>query len=112
MLNWIWLALIVIGFYLWRRGKPLFFVAIPLFFMLLIPAWAMIDDAFIGSRGKSFLDQNNWLLVGIATATLALEGWMMVEAALIFPRIRGVLEPPAPDPRPASLDIEAPGIVP
>ena len=65
--------------------------------MLLVPAWAMLDDAFIGSRGASFLDQGNWLLVGIATATLALEGWMILEAILLFPRIKGVLEaPPSP----------------
>ena len=106
------LALIVIGFYLWRRGKPVFFLAIPLFFMLLIPAWAMIDDAFIGSRGMSFLEQSKWLLVGIAVATLALETWMIIEAVLIFPRIRGVLEAPAPDPRPVPLDSEAQGISP
>lgn len=88
------LALMVICFHLWRRGKPLFFAAIPLGFMLLVPAWAMLDDAFIGSRGASFLGQGNWLLVGIATATLALEGWMILEAILLFPRIKGVLEEP------------------
>lgn len=106
------LALLVIGCYLWRRGKPIFFIAIPLLLMLLAPAWAMIDDAFIGSRGTSFLTEKNWLLVGIAVATLALEGWMIVEAALLFPKMRGVLEEPPPDPRPVPPESEAPGIVP
>ena len=68
----------------------------------------MLDDAFIGSRGASFLAQGNWLLVGIATATLALEAWMIVEAALLFPRIKGVLEAAPPDPRQVSLGSELP----
>jgi len=106
------LALLVIGCYLWRRGKPIFFIAIPLLLMLLAPAWAMIDDAFVGSRGTSFLTEKNWLLVGIAVATLALEGWMIVEAALLFPKMRGVLEEPPPDPRPVPPESEVPGIVP
>lgn len=81
------LALMVICFYLRRRGKKLFFVAIPLSFMLLMPAWAMLDDAFIGSRGTSFLQKGDWLLLGFAIATLGLEAWMIVEGILLFPRI-------------------------
>ena len=92
------LALIVICFYLWRRGKPIFFVAIPLVLMLLMPAWAMIDDALIGSRGSSFLENEQWLLLGFALGTLALELWMIIEALLMFPALKGVREAPAPPP--------------
>ena len=92
------LAFMVITFYLWRRGKPIFFLTLPLAFMLLIPAWAMIDDAFIGSRGSSFITEGNWTLLGFAVVTLLLEGWMIVEGLLLFPRVRGLLEPPAQPP--------------
>ena len=92
------LALIVITFYLWRRKKPIFFVAIPLLVMLLMPAWAMIDDALIGSRGSSFLGDQQWLLLGFAIGTLALELWMIIEAVLMFPALKGVREAPAPPP--------------
>ncbi|MCH2144003.1 MAG: carbon starvation protein A [Phycisphaerales bacterium] len=92
------LAFMVITFYLWRRGKPVFFMTLPLAFMLLIPAWAMIDDAFIGSRGSSFIEEGNWILLGFAIATLLLEAWMIVEGARLFPKVAGLLEPPAAPP--------------
>ena len=70
--------------------------------MLLIPAWAMIDDAFIGSRGSSFLGDGKWTLLGVAIATLILEGWMIIEGVLLFPKVRGLTEqaadPPGVDP--------------
>jgi len=93
------LALLVITFYLWRRGRTILFLAVPLGFMLLIPAWAMIDDAFIGSRGSSFLADGKWTLLGVAIATLALEAWMIVEGVLLFPRVGGLLERKAEPPR-------------
>ena len=92
------LALLVITFFLWRRGKPILFLLIPLGFMLLIPAWAMIDDAFIGSRGSSFLGDGKWTLLGVAIATLILEGWMIIEGALLFPKVRGLAEQAAEPP--------------
>ena len=98
------LALMVICFYLWRRGKPILFVAIPLVVMLLMPAWAMIDDAVIGSRGSSFLENEQWLLLFFAGATLALECWMIVEAVALFPRLKGVREAAPPPPGPAAHD--------
>ena len=92
------LALMVICFYLWRRGKPVLLVALPLLLMLLMPAWAIIDDAVIGSRGSSFLGDEQWLLLGFAVGTLALEGWMIIEGLLLFPRLRGIREAAAPPP--------------
>ncbi len=92
------LALMVICFYLWRRNKPVLLVAMPLLLMLLMPAWAIIDDALIGSRGSSFLGNGQWLLLGFAVGTLALEVWMIIEGILLFPRLRGIREAPAPPP--------------
>ncbi|MEM6853555.1 MAG: carbon starvation protein A [Planctomycetota bacterium] len=82
------LAFLVITFWLWRRGKPIWFVALPLVFMLIMPAWAML----IQIPDWLDADQVNWALVGIAVATIALELWMIVEAALLFPKIRNVAE--------------------
>jgi len=36
------LAFLVITFWLWRRRKPIWFVALPTLFMLVMPAWAML----------------------------------------------------------------------
>ncbi|MFW5682513.1 MAG: carbon starvation protein A [Phycisphaeraceae bacterium] len=86
------LAFLVIAFWLWRRGRAIWFVALPLVFMLIMPAWAM------GMQIPEWLasDDPNWVLIAIATATLALEAWMIVEAVLLFPRVRGVLEEALP----------------
>ncbi|MEO0965149.1 MAG: carbon starvation protein A [Planctomycetota bacterium] len=89
------LTFLVIGFWLWRRHKPVWFVVMPLAFMLVMPAWALVWQLFIGSEGFPawvFSDSPNWPLIAIALVTLALEGWMIVEAVLMWPRVRGVLE--------------------
>jgi len=84
------LSFLVIAFYLWRRSVPVWFLAIPMVMMLVLPAWAMTLQAFVGA--DSWLAQGNWLLVGIAVLTMALEAWMIYEAARLFPRVRGVVE--------------------
>jgi len=89
------LAFLVITFWLWRRGKPIWFVVLPLIFMLIMPAWAML----IQIPEWLAADEKNWLLIGIAGATLLLELeiWMIVEAALMFPKVKGVVEVGLPD---------------
>ncbi|HUG93826.1 MAG TPA: carbon starvation protein A [Planctomycetaceae bacterium] len=80
------LAFLVIAFWLWRRNKPVWFVAVPTVFMLVMPAWAMLVQV------GDWAAEGKLLLVFIAAATLLLEAWMIVEAALMWPRVRGVLE--------------------
>lgn len=94
------LSFIVVAFYLWRRGITIGFLVLPLIFMLVIPAWAMIWQTFIGSvDNPSWWSQGNILLVGMAVATLALEAWMILEAVLLFPQVKGILEIPTDTPR-------------
>ncbi|MBL6712418.1 MAG: carbon starvation protein A [Pirellulales bacterium] len=80
------LSLIVIAFYLLRRGLPTWLAVIPMVFMLTMPAWALILDIqrwhAAGSLG----------LAAVAAGMLALEAWMIVEALLLWPKVRGVLE--------------------
>ncbi len=89
------LSFLVIAFYLWRRGAPVWFLVGPMILMLVLPAWAMILQAFVGE--SSWWVQQNWLLVGVALITLALEIWMVVEAVQLFPKVKGVLEAGALD---------------
>ncbi len=87
------LAFLVIASWLWRRRKPTWFLVPPLLIMLAIPMWAMIDQVFLGTgRDASWMHDERWLLASIGIATLLLEGWMIVEAVLLLPRIRGVIE--------------------
>ena len=89
------LAFLVIGFYLWRRNKPVWFLALPMLFMLIMPAWAMGWQLFVGSDNHPAwitADKPNYILIVIAIATLILEAWMVIEALLLWPRVKGVLE--------------------
>ena len=87
------LAFLVIASWLWRRNKPVWFLALPLAFMLVVPMWAMIDQVFLGTgRDAAWIADERWLLVCIGIATILLEAWMIIEAVLLIPRIRGVLE--------------------
>eukprot|EP00752_Nemacystus_decipiens_P017351 g15547.t1 len=74
------LAFLVITFYLWRRGKAIWFVALPLAFMIVMPAWAMI----LQLQQWFASDTINIPLVVMAIATLLLEAWMLVEAAMLI----------------------------
>lgn len=83
------LAFLVIAFFVWRSGRSAWFLIGPMVFMLLVPAWGMAAQVFAGTGADlSWVAQGRWLLVGIGLATLALEGWMIVEAVLLWPRVR------------------------
>jgi carbon starvation protein len=62
-------------------------------FMLLLPAFAMYTDVL------KWWDKGQFLLVGVALFIFALEVWLIIEAFLIWPKAKGVLEaelPPLP----------------
>lgn len=85
------LSFMVIAFYLWRRGRAIWFIVIPMLFMLVMPMWAMLHQLFV-APGWLKAGQENYLLGGIGLATIALEIWMIIEAARLFPKAKGVLE--------------------
>ena len=92
------LSFMVIAFFLWRRGKPVWFLVLPMIFMLIMPVWAMLWQLFVGGADNpSWISQGKWVLTTIGLVTVLLEIWMMVEAALMFPRVKGVLEANALD---------------
>jgi carbon starvation protein len=93
------IAFLVILFWMWRRGLPIWFVAIPAIFMLILPATAMIMQVFIGKGAWLTGENPNYLLSTIGIATLALEAWILVEAAKAWPKAKGILEtPPSTEP--------------
>ena len=76
----------------------MWFVAIPMIFMLVLPGAAMGVEVFgeggYLARSLETGDWNNWTLTFFGLATLALEVWMIVEAIIAWPKARGVLEAP------------------
>jgi len=94
------LAFMVIAFWMWRRRIPVWFIVLPMLFMLVMPAWAMLAELPRWIDPPPLADgtqqATNWVVVFIAIATLALEAWMLIEAALMWPRVKGQLEEAMP----------------
>ncbi|MCF7669887.1 MAG: carbon starvation protein A [Verrucomicrobia bacterium] len=87
------LSFLVVIFYLYRRNKPIWFIVLPMLFMLIMPLWAMILQLFFGAGDDvSWLYGEKWVLVFIGTATIALEIWMVIEGLIMFPKAKGVIE--------------------
>ena len=94
------LAFLVIIFWMWRRGLPIWFVALPTLFMVVLPGIALGIQLF-GEKGwlSALRTEGNdnpvyaIILIAIAGATLALQIWMIVEALLAWPKAKGILEP-------------------
>ena len=87
------LSFLVITFYLWRRDRPVWFLVVPMVFMLVMPLWAMTMQLFVGfGTTQSWWASGNWVLITIGLATMVLELWMIAEAALLLPKVKGVLE--------------------
>jgi carbon starvation protein len=107
------LSFLVITFYLWRRGRAIWFIVIPMIFMLIMPVWAMTYQlweapGWLLTAREGFPDHKpNYLLGGIGLATIALEIWMIVEAVKIFPKAKGVLEENALDQKPEPASAKA-----
>ena len=96
------LSFLVITFYLWRRGKPVWFIVIPMIFMLVMPMWAMCYQLFVDPGWLVEGEDTNYLLGVIGLATIALEIWMIFEAYRLFPKAKGVLEQGAIEPQTVS----------
>lgn len=90
------LAFMVTVFYLWRRGKPMLFALVPMIIMLIMPAWAMLWNMFY-----RWLPAEKYMLFGFGVMIMGLQIWMVVEAVLMFPRAKGVLEEALPPLKPA-----------
>ncbi|EMI57870.1 carbon starvation CstA family protein [Rhodopirellula sallentina] len=79
------LALMVSVFYLARRSRPIAVLAIPMFMMLLMPAWAMTFDLV-----NNWWPARDWVLFGFALAVLCLQFWMVVEGIVLWRRQKSV----------------------
>lgn len=93
------LAFLVILFWMWRRQIPVWFIALPALFMLVLPALALVMQLFVGDGAWLAGSTPNYLLGAFGIVTLLLEGWIVYEAIAAWPRARGVLEdalPPLP----------------
>lgn len=89
------LALMVIAAWLYRRNKPVWFVFVPMIFMVAMPAWALLVNLFSTNPDIGWIASGNRLLTVVAVITLVLQLWIVIEFFWAWPRIKGVLEKPA-----------------
>lgn len=92
------LAFLVVCFYLRRRCIRMWFIAAPTVLMLLVPLAATLVQVF-GPGPSPWLRTGQYHLVAIGLAIAMLQLWMVAEALLLWPKVRGVLEaelPPLP----------------
>lgn len=83
------MTLLILFVYLYRNGKPLLHIAIPMVFLVTMTTGAMIYSILtwiskVGTEAASA----NWLTILIGIAILLLEIWMIVEAVLILQKLR------------------------
>ena len=90
------LAFMVTVFYLWRRNKPIWFVAIPMVIMVILPAWALCWQLFNQTNGWFWNFGEQTLLACVGLTTLGLQIWMVCEAIMVWPTAKGVLEEKLP----------------
>ena len=96
------LAFMVILFYLWRRSKPIWFVAVPMAFMVVMPTLALGWQLFDPDQGWVVNFGTKPLLATIGLITLGIQVWMLVEGKLAWSKAKGVLEAPASSRQPDS----------
>ena len=81
----------VATFYLWRRSKSVAFIGIPMLLMMLMPCWAMSHNLIF-----KWIPNGEYLLIAFGVGILGLQAWMFLEAALVWRKAQGVLEPQLP----------------
>ena len=101
------LAFMVTAFYLWRRNKPVWFVILPMIFMIILPGWALAWQLFNVESGWWY-SEGKLLVAIIGSITLALQLWMVLEALMMWPKAKGVIEPAMSVGKP-SRELEASG---
>lgn len=76
------LAFVVVYFWMREKRLPVWFIVPPMFFMLILPAWALVYQVFIAALGADtgWWQQGNVLLCGVALGTVLLEIWLIAEA--------------------------------
>lgn len=71
------LALMVITVYLYKKGKPITYTALPMIFMVIMTGWGMVLNII------TFYKSGNWLLFGINGIIILFVVWMIIEVISI-----------------------------
>jgi len=72
------LGFLVVGVWLIRQKRPIWFLVLPTILMIVLPAWAMADNMIDWYR------REKWLLLGFGGAIQILTAWLIAEAAVAW----------------------------
>ena len=81
------LAFMVVVFYLIRRNKPIWFAALPMAVMMVLPAWAMLHNMFNPETG--WLANQKYYLVVFGIGLQILQIWMIIEGLIALRTAKG-----------------------
>ncbi|MEE2885906.1 MAG: carbon starvation protein A, partial [Planctomycetota bacterium] len=76
------LTLMVLSVYFWRRRKPILPLLVPMLFVMAITVTALVLQM------GAYLQQDNYLLVGVSAVLLAMILWMLLEGIGLVAQIR------------------------
>ncbi|MDY7011135.1 MAG: carbon starvation protein A [Planctomycetota bacterium] len=80
---------LLLVFYLLKRNRPVWFLIVPLLFMLVMPAWGMLWNMFHPEVG--WLAKKNHLLFAFGAAVQVLMVWILIEVVIIWKKARKMI---------------------
>ncbi len=84
------LSFLVIAFFLLRYKRPVWFLVGPMVIMIVLPAWVMMYDL------PHWFHAHRYVLFGLGLVITIIQVWMVIEAALLWRKVRGVAPEPLP----------------
>lgn len=76
------LVFLLLTVYLHKKGKPIWLVFLPMAFMLIVTAWAMVYNL------NEFILGGKWHLVFIGGIIFVLQIWIVGEAVILFKKLK------------------------
>ena len=78
------LALLVVSVFLWKLRRPVWYTLLPMIAMLLVSTWAMVLSIPGFWEDKKLAVGQQWALTIVSGILIAMAGWLVVEALLVF----------------------------
>ena len=78
------LALLVVSVFLWKLRRPVWYTLLPMIAMLLVSPWAMVLSIPGFWKDTKLAVGQQWALTLVSGILIAMAGWLVVEALLVF----------------------------
>lgn len=82
------LALLVVSVFLWKLRRPVWYTLLPMIAMLIVSTWAMLLSIPGFWKDTKLSPTQQWALTIVSGVLIAMAGWLVVEALLVFAKGR------------------------